>query len=507
MTDKPKKAADSELDQRAKQLAKELLDALQNPDPVREAERAAFEEQKAKDDEASILAYHARRKAKIAAKAAVEVSGKKISGRPRSLAEMDFVAGMYPCEACGDRQPLAWKTGGSPPVWTVRADCPRCATPRMYVFDSDDDLIEAEHPDLELGGPEPSAILDPLALLGEIDRLTPTISNRADLAGSDRELNWDRIERVQTALHELAKFAPGDSAEIPRSALRTDEAVADQRARPERYTRAWVARELAHWDEVSRALIATRPEQLPMSEKRGSLDPKALEAHRLWVLNGRKGAGALDVVGVDVTNGRLDGLVLTGARLERVTFVGANLTYTSLDASELLGCEFNDARISSVRLTGSILADCIFENVQGGMTDYVGAKISACSFVRAGLDGSWWKQATVDRSQFMAVRFSNAQFDGARFTECDFREASFKPLTPLPLPSMKGATFENCDFRDVDLTGAHLSGATFRACKFGDAHGKPASADNVMVVDADFSEAGDGSDIGTLKDLLEQLSR
>ncbi|HEV7242029.1 MAG TPA: pentapeptide repeat-containing protein [Thermoanaerobaculia bacterium] len=244
-----------------------------------------------------------------------------------------------------------------------------------------------------------------------------------------------------------------------------------------------------------------------MSATRGSLDPKAIKAHRQWFVDGRKGAGALEVVGVDAKDGRFDGLELIGARLERVALAGANVTYTNLSESTLLGCDFKSARTSSAQFTGSTLADCIFENVQGGLSNYVGAKISACSFVRAGLDGSWWKQATVDRSQFMAVRFSNAQFDGARFTECDFREASFKPLTPLPLPSMKGAAFEHCDFRDVDLTGAHLSGATFRACKFGGAHGKPASADNVVVVDADFSEAGDGSDIGTLKDLLEQLSR
>src|SRR5688572_23326429 len=94
MTDKPK-APDSELDKRAKQLAKELLDVLQNPDPVYAAERAAYLEQKEKDDEESINAFHARRKAAKAAKAANDVPGKKISGQPRSLAEMDFVAGMY----------------------------------------------------------------------------------------------------------------------------------------------------------------------------------------------------------------------------------------------------------------------------------------------------------------------------------------------------------------------------------------------------------------------------
>jgi len=377
----------------------------------------------------------------------------------------------------------------------------------MYVFDSDDDLIEAEHPDLELGGPEPSSILDPFALLAELDRLAPTLSNRADLTGSERDDNWDRIERAQTALHELAKFVPPDGSDIPRDALRTEEAVADQRARPERYTRAWIARELAHMDEVSRTLIATRPAQPTMSARRGSVDPKAIEAHRRWFLDGRKGVGALDVVGVDATGARLDGLELIGARLERVTLAGANLTDSSLNESELLGCDFKNARISSALFTGATLTDCTFENAQGGRTDFVGAKIASCSFVRGTLDGSGWKQATVDRSQFMAARFSNAQFDGARFTGCDFREAAFKPLTPLPLPSMKGTTFENCDFRDVDFTGARLSGVTFRACKFGDAHGKPASTDDVVVVDADFSEAGDGSDIGSVKDLLEQLSR
>ncbi|HEX8114283.1 MAG TPA: hypothetical protein VF516_41420, partial [Kofleriaceae bacterium] len=109
----------------------------------------------------------------------------EVPGRPRSLAEMQFFAGLRPCAACGDHQPVAWRVGswcarpegglrtgadrGQGARWTLRGACTRCATQRSFEFVCEGDPIEAVHGDLELGGAEPSTVLDPYLLVGEID--------------------------------------------------------------------------------------------------------------------------------------------------------------------------------------------------------------------------------------------------------------------------------------------------------------------------------------------------
>ena len=431
-----------------------------------------------------------------------EPTGTRIHGRPRSLAEMDFVAGLYPCTACGERVPVITKTGGSGSVWNLHVRCGRCSAPRMFVFSTDADVTEADHPDLELGGPEPSDILDPYQLIAEIDRLAPLVSARG---GDDRARNWDRLERVQTALRELAKFVPTGAADIPATALRTDAAAADRRARPERYTRAWSEHEVAHWDGVARQLVAERGTPPEMPPKRGVLDRKTAEAHWRWVQRGRQGEGGLDVVGFDASGARLDGEKLNGARLSHVRFPKANVSYTVFEDAVLTDCDFTQAQLSSSSLVAASIERCTFESAQCALLDLTKARARDSAFDSAALDKTRWNEATVERSTFRRATFGNAKLEGARFTDCDFRETTYRPISKLPAITLAGAVFERCDFRDADFTDLVLTGATFKSCKLGGVHGKPAATDGLTVIDADFSEAGDGSDPGGLADLLDEL--
>ena len=96
-------------------------------------------------------------------------------GRPRSIAEMEFIARMFPCEICGERRPLELETGGSGDVWVVTGTCARCRNELRFVFETDEDLFAVDQPDLELGDDEPSRIIGPYDLMQEIDRLVPAI--------------------------------------------------------------------------------------------------------------------------------------------------------------------------------------------------------------------------------------------------------------------------------------------------------------------------------------------
>ena len=83
----------------------------------------------------------------------------RIPGKPRSLQEMDFVAGMRACEECGDRATLKWSNDHSGTVWRATAKCPSCGIERVYVFATDEDLMEVQPPELELG-PGPSTVFE-----------------------------------------------------------------------------------------------------------------------------------------------------------------------------------------------------------------------------------------------------------------------------------------------------------------------------------------------------------
>jgi uncharacterized protein YjbI with pentapeptide repeats len=95
--------------------------------------------------------------------------------------------------------------------------------------------------------------------------------------------------------------------------------------------------------------------------------------------------------------------------------------------------------------------------------------------------------------------------DGARFQRCDLRDVRLQPKHPRIDASSRGAVFERCDFRDADFTGRNLAGAVFVACKFGGAHGTPATTEGWTVDGADLSEGGDGSRLGDARDLLAYL--
>jgi hypothetical protein len=69
--------------------------------------------------------------------------------------------------------------------------------------------------------------------------------------GEGANRNRERHERIRTALTELAKFIPEGAQEVPGLPGR---GAPVPHARPERYTRAWISGELAHWSELDRAL-------------------------------------------------------------------------------------------------------------------------------------------------------------------------------------------------------------------------------------------------------------
>jgi uncharacterized protein YjbI with pentapeptide repeats len=407
----------------------------------------------------------------------------EIAGTPRSLAEMLFVAGLRPCSACGDHRPVEWHAGGRGAEWTLRGACSRCATQNSYAFVCDADPIAARHAELELGGSEPSTVLDPHTLVTEIDRLLPTIAVRPGvLADPMWSANWARLARLRTALNELAKFLPASAEAIACEGA----AEADQRHRPERYARAWIEAERARWGELAAQLAAdfariaaadlilSRP-----TRPRGRIDKLAIQNHARWLARRRTGLGRLDVVTTDARGRDLSGANLSSCHLEGAWFHKATVEVARFDAAELVDVDFTQASLAT--------------------TSFARAAIAGCVFDQARLHSTSWRAARLTGTRLRDALLVDARLDGATLTGCDLRGASLRGA------SAGGAVFERCDLRGVVLTGADLTGATFRACKIAGARGKPATTEGWTVIDADFSDLGDSSDLGDAEDLLAEL--
>jgi uncharacterized protein YjbI with pentapeptide repeats len=412
----------------------------------------------------------------------------ELPGAPRSIAEMEFLAGMYPCEVCGDRRPVELTTGGSGEVWIVRGTCLRCSTERRFVFTTDEDLFSVDQPDLELGLAEPSRVIGPHALIGEIDRLVPAIvADPQRLDDPAWTANSDVVDRVRTALNELAKFIPSGELAMPIDAHRDPAGVVDQKARPERYTRAWIDDERARWTVVA-ALIAQDAPRIFAADAilsratppRGGIHKDSLAAHREWLARGRSGEGRLDVVTTDAEEVSLVSVQMTAAHLEGVVLRRADLREAWLDDAELVDVDLGDAKLNGASLTGVALNNCKLDGAILSSAKLENAVAIGGSFERARLDHTRWHDAVVESVSFRGAVFHHARLDGARF--------------------------HACDFRGVDFTGSDFTRTALVGCAFAGAYGAPSAAAGLSVVDADFSEIADGTDLGGIEDLLVELA-
>src|SRR5262245_38358771 len=166
-----------------------------------------------------------------------------VTGAPRSRAEMDFAASLFPCDGCGSRDTGQLELTGVAGERRLAGACPRCRSPREIWFQGEDAVGRPAPEPLHLGGPEPSRIIQPLQLLEELDRLAPLIVWEPEVLGSDLwRANAVLMDRAATCLNELLKFIPAGADAIPEAALDLA-GLADRVHRPASYQRMWLTRE------------------------------------------------------------------------------------------------------------------------------------------------------------------------------------------------------------------------------------------------------------------------
>jgi uncharacterized protein YjbI with pentapeptide repeats len=434
----------------------------------------------------------------------------QIDGQLRSLTELRFVAGLYPCPGCGSREVGKVEIFGAGGRLIAIASCPRCQSSRKFRFPMRNYPPPMTPSRYELGGSEPSSVIRPEQLVEELDRVSPVVVWEPEgLAPAEWRANLSALYQAATCLVELLKFIPDGAGAVPDAAL--DKAgCADALARPERYQRVWLVAELDRYHKLFALHGRDGPRiytlEPPVLPPRGELSSRTLEAHLEWVRRGRTGAGRLDIANVDVTGVKVGAKDMSGALLDGVIFDRATVSYSTFERAELTDVRMVQTDLRSCSFVGARLLRCDFLGaiLVRGKLDYT--VIEGGRFGRAYLDRCIWRRARADGVDFRDADFGASALEDAVFVDCDFRGASFSPHTrELPGSALGGAVrtrFERCDLRDTRWAGRDLDGSVFVDCRFHGASGRPARVIGVRIERPDLSPGGDRRVIGRDEDVL-----
>lgn len=243
-----------------------------------------------------------------------------------------------------------------------------------------------------------------------------------------------------------------------------------------------------------------------MESWRTQISRSRTQEHRMWILAGRQGAGPLErIEDIDFSGARFSGLTFEYATIARCLFSDTGIEYARFNNARFVDCWAVTANLSHCRFYDVMIERCRFPRVDFRWGAFPGAQLLGSTFESSAFANCAFVDAKVQDCSFLSSGFEAAQLDRSHFLNCDFRD------TLLSGSSNAGRCFEthfeNCDFRNANVEQRRFRDATFTRCKFAGMKGRAVMDGPIHVVDPDFSEAGDGSDIRTSEALLSQWSR
>lgn len=148
-----------------------------------------------------------------------------------------------------------------------------------------------------------------------------------------------------------------------------------------------------------------------------------------------------------------------GADLTTVTFVGADLSRSSLIRANMNGANFTDAVLYDADLTKASLNNAKFEDADLHEADFTDASLTRADFKDARLHHTILDGANLEGASLPnKMEFSRIDFN----SNTNFRSAKLKDASFLKL----GTKLLNCDFSYADLRGAKFQKARLDGCRF-----------------------------------------
>lgn len=130
--------------------------------------------------------------------------------------------------------------------------------------------------------------------------------------------------------------------------------------------------------------------------------------------------------------GRLHGLNLAGADLERVDFAEMDLTGAVLAGANLWLARFTEARVQGVDFSKCALGDADFSHAKASGASFEGAALWKAGFYKADLRGCNFRGANLSESKFMNADIRGADIREAKLASMTFYECKYDEKTLFP---------------------------------------------------------------------------
>jgi uncharacterized protein YjbI with pentapeptide repeats len=124
-----------------------------------------------------------------------------------------------------------------------------------------------------------------------------------------------------------------------------------------------------------------------------------------------------------------------------------------------------------------------------------------CDLSDADLSGARWHGGTAVRCSFDGAELMDLGADRAVFLDCDLQGVDLSVDEPGARATMAGAQFLRCDLRWTRWENRTLAGVRFVGCRLHGVMGAP-NFEGVVIDDPDLSPEGDGSQPGSLDEVL-----
>ena len=141
-----------------------------------------------------------------------------------------------------------------------------------------------------------------------------------------------------------------------------------------------------------------------------------------------------------------------GAMLINVDFTDSNLTNINLKRSFIKGSQFNNTKMVQATLSGTIILDSTFVDVDMSLVEGNLLKTKNCKFDNlyiksADLKNTFWKDNTYRSIQVADSNFMMSFFDGIKISKSKLDNALFS-----------GSQFYKCDYKNNDLIEVNYIG-------------------------------------------------
>lgn len=177
----------------------------------------------------------------------------------------------------------------------------------------------------------------------------------------------------------------------------------------------------------------------------------------------------------------LEYLDLSSVSLQACDFIGSNLSFSKLHASEFFHCSFMEAVFDDADMTSSVLFDCNFDSACFDATDLHASRIEGCKFSSTYMHGAIMTDVVCTKCDFVQAYMEDVKFCRSVFSDSDFSQVEFSDSELI------NVGFRNCNLSNSEFRDASLQGCRFNESNLAHVNFENADLTNVVFINCNLS--------------------